>query len=141
MKDPSAEIYDSFELQLATLTYGSKTVPVYQSLAEVKQGDYVLLDSLEFIDAIDDTHFASDCTMRIEIKCGPYHQQGKMNKLFAISSSIMQLVIKQAFTITGFTMDVTPFIETSRNYEERIPDENKIFKIKEIIIKFHVQET
>ena len=140
MKDPSGAIYDAFITKLSALTYGGKTVPVYRSLSEVNKGDYVLLDYLEFTDDIDSSSFDSNCTMRIEILCGPYWQQGYNSKVFAISSSLMQLVVKQPIIVTGFTVDVTPSISSSRNYEMRDKEEKGIYKIKEIILKFHVEE-
>jgi len=140
MKDPSGAIYAAFNTKLATLAYSGKTVPVYSSRAEVKKADYVLLDTLSFEDRIDETHFASDCEMRIEVRCGPYMQQGHWDRVFGISSALFQAVIKQSFSLSGFTMGVEPYVISSRNYEEREQDEQGIYQVKELIIGFHVEE-
>jgi len=140
MKDPSKAIYDAFHTALnGNLKYDSKNVHIIRSRAEVKKRNYVLLDYLESNDDITGDSFDSECTLRIEIRVGPYMQQGYNDILFDISSSLLQLIIKKELTISGFSWDVTPFLSFMRNYEERIDNEG-IYKIKELLIKFNVSE-
>lgn len=121
MTDPAAAILTAFETALnGNLTYQSDNWPVYLSAPKSDGRGYVVLSDLNWYDdSGDDT---MDCSLVVEINNGtPTHGQVLLAPMNSVSSTIVSLVSKINISITGYRLDVLPYIESNDLFWDESP--------------------
>jgi hypothetical protein len=141
MRDPSDAIYNGFKnLLTGNLTYGGRTFLVYIDDFKVSNNQLhqVLISDLELLDNGDKDHFISNCSLLIEVIDGGYQQRPRRSILDNIGNQITQLIMKRPVLISGFSLAVSPHVESITHIKEE--GDNTIILRKLIRINFDVEQ-
>lgn len=138
MKDPTTDILTAFNTALASITYGSETIQVFNDIPEIGVRRYILVNPPTLSDDITASYFESDCSLDIEVCVRGMYHQANVTHIASIASSVQQAIMKVDMSMTSFSMGVTPYLASSTYTRQK--EGNEIITKKLINVRFTVKE-